>query len=133
MSHDPVVIVSAVRTPMGGFQGVFANQTAPMLGSSAIHAAVQRAGLDPVLIEEVLMGCVLPAGQGQAPTRQAALLAHLPLSAACTTISKVCGSGMKATMMGHDAIVAGSTSIAVVGGMESMTNSPYLLPKARGG
>ena len=124
MSHDPVVIVSAVRTPMGGFQGVFANQTAPMLGSVAINAAVERAGVDPNLIEEVLMGCVLPAGQGQAPTRQAALLANVPLSAACTTISKVCGSGMKAAMIGHDAIVAGSTSIAVVGGMESMTNSP---------
>ncbi len=133
MSHDPVVIVSAVRTPMGGFQGVFANQTAPMLGSVAINAAVERAGVDPSLIGEVLMGCVLPAGQGQAPTRQAALLANVPLSAACTTISKVCGSGMKAAMIGHDAIVAGSTSIAVVGGMESMTNSPYLLPKARGG
>jgi acetyl-CoA C-acetyltransferase len=133
MTHDPVVIVSAARTPMGSFQGVFSGLTAPTLGAVAIKAAIERAGLDANLVEEVLMGCVLPAGLGQAPTRQAALLANLPLHAGCTTISKVCGSGMKATMLGHDGIVANSYAVTVVGGMESMTNSPYLLPKARGG
>lgn len=133
MTHDPVVIVSAARTPMGSFQGVFSGLTAPTLGAAAIKAAVEKAGLDANLVEEVLMGCVLPAGLGQAPTRQAALLANLPLQAGCTTISKVCGSGMKAAMIGHDGIVANSYSVTVVGGMESMTNSPYLLPKARGG
>lgn len=133
MTHDPVVIVSAARTPMGSFQGVFSGLTAPSLGAAAIKAAVEKAGLDVSLVEEVLMGCVLPAGLGQAPTRQAALLANLSLQAGCTTISKVCGSGMKATMIGHDGIVANSYSVTVVGGMESMTNSPYLLPKARGG
>ena len=133
MTHDPVVIVSAARTPMGSFQGMFSGLTAPTLGAVAIKAAVEKAGLDANLVEEVLMGCVLPAGLGQAPTRQAALLANLPLHAGCTTISKVCGSGMKATMLGHDGIVANSYAVTVVGGMESMTNSPYLLPKARGG
>lgn len=133
MTHDPVVIVSAARTPMGSFQGAFSGLTAPTLGAVAIKAAVERACLDANLVEEVLMGCVLPAGLGQAPTRQAALLANLPLHAGCTTISKVCGSGMKATMLGHDGIVANSYAVTVVGGMESMTNSPYLLPKARGG
>ena len=118
---------------MGSFQGVFSGLTAPSLGAAAIKAAVEKAGLDVSLVEEVLMGCVLPAGLGQAPTRQAALLANLSLQAGCTTISKVCGSGMKATMIGHDGIVANSYSVTVVGGMESMTNSPYLLPKARGG
>ena len=133
MTNDPVVIVSAARTPMGSFQGGFSSLSAPVLGSVAIRAALQRAGVDASLIEEVLMGCVLPAGQGQAPTRQAALLADLPLSAGCTTISKVCGSGMKALMLGHDGLVANSYSATIVGGMESMTNAPYLLPKARGG
>ncbi len=133
MTSDPVVIVSAARTPMGSFQGGFAGLTAAELGSVAIRAALQRAGLDAGLIEEVLMGCVLPAGLGQAPTRQAALLAGLPLSAGCTTISKVCGSGMKALMLGHDGLVADSYAITIAGGMESMTNAPYLLPKARGG
>lgn len=118
---------------MGSFQGGFSSLSAPVLGSVAIRAALQRAGVDASLIEEVLMGCVLPAGQGQAPTRQAALLADLPLSAGCTTISKVCGSGMKALMLGHDGLVANSYSATIVGGMESMTNAPYLLPKARGG
>ena len=112
---------------------MFSGLTAPTLGAVAIKAAVEKAGLDANLVEEVLMGCVLPAGLGQAPTRQAALLANLPLHAGCTTISKVCGSGMKATMLGHDGIVANSYAVTVVGGMESMTNSPYLLPKARGG
>ena len=130
---DPIVIVSAARTPMGAFQGAFAGMTAANLGAAAIKAAVERAGVDATLIEEVLMGCVLQAGQGQAPARQAALQAGLPLSAGCATIHKVCGSAMKATMLGHDGIAAGSYGVAVVGGMESMTNAPYLLPKARGG
>ncbi|MFO1346149.1 MAG: acetyl-CoA C-acyltransferase [Rhodocyclaceae bacterium] len=130
---DPIVIVSAARTPMGAFQGAFAGMTAANLGAVAIKAAVERAGVDANLIDEVLMGCVLQAGQGQAPARQAALQAGLPLSAGCATIHKVCGSAMKATMLGHDGIAAGSYNVAVVGGMESMTNAPYLLPKARGG
>ncbi|MBK9445151.1 MAG: acetyl-CoA C-acetyltransferase [Betaproteobacteria bacterium] len=130
---DPIVIVAAARTPMGAFQGAFGSLTAANLGAIAIKAAVERAGLDANLIDEVLMGCVLQAGQGQAPARQAALQAGLPLSAGCATIHKVCGSAMKATMLGHDGIVAGSYGVAVVGGMESMTNAPYLLPKARGG
>jgi len=131
--NDPIVIVSAARTPLGSFQGGFASLTAASLGAVAIRAAVERAGIDVNLVDEVLMGCVLPAGQGQAPARQAALQAGLPLSAGCATINKVCGSAMKATMLGHDGIVAGSCGIAVVGGMESMTNAPYLLPKARSG
>ncbi len=133
MSQDPIVIVSAARTPMGGFQGVFGSLAAPQLGAVAIKAAVERAGISPEQVEEILFGCVLPAGLGQAPVRQAALLAGMPLSAGCAMISKVCGSGMKATMLGHDGILAGSNGIAVVGGMESMSNAPYLLPKARGG
>src|SRR5574337_1504641 len=132
-TSDPVVIVSAARTPMGGFQGDFASLTAPQLGGVAIQAAVERAGLRPEQVEEVLMGCVLPAGIGQAPARQAALNAGLPLSAGCTTISKVCGSGMKATMLAHDLLAAGTNEVMVAGGMESMSNAPYLLPKARGG
>jgi acetyl-CoA C-acetyltransferase len=131
--NDPIVIVSAARTPMGTFQGGFASLTAANLGAEAIKAVIERAGIDADLVDEVLMGCVLPAGQGQAPARQAALQAGLPLSAGCATINKVCGSAMKATMLGHDGILAGSCSIAAVGGMESMTNAPYLLPKARGG
>ncbi len=133
MSQDPIVIVSVARTAMGAFQGSFAGLSAASLGAEAIKAAVARAGIDANLIEEVLMGCVLQAGQGQAPARQAALQAGLPLSVGCTTIHKVCGSAMKATMLGHDGILAGSYGAAVVGGMESMTNAPYLLPKARGG
>ena len=131
--NDPIVIVSAARTAMGAFQGGFSSLTAANLGAEAIKAAVARAGIDANLIEEVLMGCVLQAGQGQAPARQAALQAGLPLSAGCATIHKVCGSAMKATMLGHDGILAGSYGVAVVGGMESMTNAPYLLAKARGG
>ena len=131
--NDPIVIVSAARTPMGAFQGGFAGLTAANLGAVAIKAAVERAGLAANRVEEVLMGCVLQAGQGQAPARQAALQAGLPISAACATIHKVCGSAMKATMLGHDGLLAGSFEVAVVGGMESMTNAPYLLPKARGG
>ncbi|QID16552.1 acetyl-CoA C-acyltransferase [Nitrogeniibacter mangrovi] len=130
---DPVVIVSAARTPMGGFQGDLASLTAPRLGSVAIAAALERAGLSAERIEEVIMGCVLPAGVGQAPARQAALGAGLPLSAGCTTVNKVCGSGMKATMLAHDLLRVGTNDIMVAGGMESMSNAPYLLPKARGG
>ncbi|MBC9072407.1 acetyl-CoA C-acetyltransferase [Thauera sp. CAU 1555] len=130
---DPVVIVSAARTPMGGFQGELASLTAPQLGAAAIRAALERAGLNAEQVQEVIMGCVLPAGLGQAPARQAALGAGLPLSAGCTTINKVCGSGMKATMLAHDLLLAGSNEVMVAGGMESMSNAPYLLPKARGG
>jgi len=132
-SHDPVVIVAATRTPLGGFQGNFASLTAPQLGANAIRAAVHRAGLQPEAVDEVLMGCVLPAGLGQAPARQAALAAGLPVSAGCTTINKVCGSGMKATMLAHDLLLGGSQELIVAGGMESMSNAPYLLPKARSG
>src|SRR5476651_2111426 len=130
---DPVVIVSAVRTPMAAFQGDFATVTAPQLGSVAIRAAVERAGLKPEQIEEAVMGCVLPAGLGQAPARQAALGAGLPLSVGSTTVNKMCGSGMRAAMFAHDMLLAGSADVIVAGGMESMTNAPYLLPKARAG
>jgi acetyl-CoA C-acetyltransferase len=130
---DPVVIVGAARTPMGAFQGELKSVTAPELGAVAIRAAVERAGILLDSVEEVLMGCVLPAGQGQAPARQAGLGAGLKLSAGATTVNKMCGSGMKAAMLAHDGLVAGSMSIAVAGGMESMTNAPYLLDRARGG
>ena len=130
---DPVVIVSAARTPIGGFQGDFASLAAPQLGAVAIRAAVERAGIKPEQVDEVVFGNVLVAGLGQAPVRQAALLAGLPLSVACTAISKVCGSALKAVMVAHDNILAGSYEIGVAGGQESMTNAPYLLPKARGG
>ena len=131
--QDSIVIVGAARTAMGGFQGVFQNVTAPELGAAAIRAAVERAGLIASDIQEVIMGNCLMAGVGQAPARQASIGAGLPLSAGCTTISKMCGSGMKAAMLAHDLITAGSNDIRVAGGMESMTNAPYLLPKARGG
>ena len=130
---DPIVIVSATRTPMGGFQGDFASLSCAQLGSVAIKAAVERAGLKPEQVDEVIMGCVLPAGQGQAPARQASLGAGLPLAAGCTTVNKMCGSGMRAAMYAHDMLLAGSVDVMVAGGMESMTNAPYLLPKARGG
>ncbi len=130
---DPVVIVSVARTPLGAFQGELSGLTGPQLGAVAIKAAVERAGVAPEQVQEVLMGCVLPAGVGQAPARQAALGAGLPLSAGCTTVSKVCGSGMKAAMLAHDLLVAGTNDVMVAGGMESMSNAPYLLPKARGG
>lgn len=133
MKNDPVVIVSAARTPMGGFQGALSGFKAPELGAAAIRAALERASLKPEQVEEVIMGCVLPAGQGQAPARQASLGAGLPLSAGCTTINKMCGSGMKAAMLAHDLLKAGSNDIMVAGGMESMSNAPYLLPKARSG
>ena len=131
--YDPIVIVAATRTPMGGFMGDFASLTCAQLGSVAIKAAVARAGLKPEQIDEVIMGCVLPAGQGQAPARQASLGAGLPLAAGCTTVNKMCGSGMRAAMYAHDMLAAGSVDVMVAGGMESMTNAPYLLPKARGG
>ncbi|MEW6983460.1 acetyl-CoA C-acyltransferase [Colwelliaceae bacterium 6471] len=130
---DPIVVVSAARTPMGGFMGGLSDVTAPSLGATAIKAALKKANLANDQIDEVIMGCVLPAGLKQAPARQAALEAGLELSTVCTTINKVCGSGMKAAMQAHDAIVAGSIDIAIAGGMESMTNAPYLMPKARAG
>ncbi|WP_426139635.1 acetyl-CoA C-acyltransferase [Pseudomonas sp. DWP3-1-2] len=130
---DPVVIVSAVRTPMGGFQGDLKSLTAPQLGAVAIGAAVERAGLASVDVQQVLMGCVLSAGLGQAPARQAALGAGLPTSTLCTTLNKMCGSGMQAAMLGHDMLLAGSADVIVAGGMESMSNAPYLLDRARGG
>jgi acetyl-CoA C-acetyltransferase len=133
MPSDPIVIVSAARTPMGGFQGELKGFAAPELGAAAIRAAVERAKLAPESVEEVIMGCVLPAGQGQAPARQASLGAGLPLAAGCTTVNKMCGSGMKAAMLAHDLLAAGSMDVVVAGGMESMTNAPYLLPKARSG
>jgi acetyl-CoA C-acetyltransferase len=131
--HDPVVIASVARTPIGGFQGDFASLAAPQLGAAAVRAAVERAGLAPQQVEELLLGCVLPAGLGQAPARQAAIQAGLPLATGCATVSKVCGSGMKALMLAHDQLLAGSSQVMVAGGMESMTNAPYLLPGARGG
>ncbi|MBX8606533.1 acetyl-CoA C-acyltransferase [Pseudomonas cichorii] len=131
--HDPVVIVSAARTPMGGFQGDLKSLTAPQLGSAAIRAAVERAGIDPQDIEEVLFGCVLPAGLGQAPARQAALGAGLSASALCTTVNKMCGSGMQTAILAHDLLLAGSASVVIAGGMESMSNAPYLLDRARSG
>src|SRR5512137_2909557 len=133
MLNDPIVIVGAARTPMGGFQGDFASLSASELGAVAIKAALERARVRPEQVEEVIMGCVLPAGQGQAPARQASLKAGIPLAAGCTTINKMCGSAMKAAMLAHDLIVAGSNEIMVAGGMESMSNAPYLMPKARSG
>ncbi|MDI1300317.1 MAG: acetyl-CoA C-acyltransferase [bacterium] len=133
MSTDPVVIVNGARTPMGGFQGALSPVTAPELGAIAIREAVSRAGLKPEDIQEVIMGCVLPAGLKQGPARQAAIDAGIPTSAGATTVNKLCGSGMKATMLAHDLIMAGTNNIMVAGGMESMSNSPYILPKARSG
>ena len=132
-ASDPVVIVGAARTPMGGLQGDFASLAAPQLGAVAIEAAVARAGVARGDIEEVVMGCVLPAGQGQAPARQASRTAGLPDAAGCTTVNKMCGSGMKAAMFAHDMLLAGTNRIMLAGGMESMSNAPYLLPKARAG
>lgn len=133
MSHDPVVIVSAARTAMGGMMGDLSPVPAAKLGAAAIRAAVERAGIAPEDVEEVVMGNVLQAGQGQAPGRQAALAGGLPMSVPCTTINKMCGSGMKAVMQIHDAIAVGSIGIGLAGGMESMSNAPYLLDRARGG
>ncbi|MBV7509951.1 acetyl-CoA C-acyltransferase [Pseudomonas sp. PDM25] len=133
ISNDPIVIVSAVRTPMGGFQGELKSLTAPQLGAAAIRAAVERAGVAPDSVEEVLFGCVLSAGLGQAPARQAALGAGLDKSTRCTTLNKMCGSGMEAAILAHDMLVAGSADVVVAGGMESMSNAPYLLDRARSG
>jgi len=132
-AEDPVVIVGYARTPMGGFQGVFAGTTATQLGSVAVKGAVERSGVAPDMIERIYMGCVLPAGLGQAPARQAALGAGLPLSVEATTVNKMCGSGMQAAIMAYDALAARSVDFAVAGGMESMTNAPYALPKHRAG
>ncbi len=131
--NDPVVIIAAARTPLGAFQGALAGLSAPQLGACALRATLERSTLAPEQIDEVLMGCVLPAGLGQAPARQASLNAGLPLATGCTTISKVCGSGMRAVMFGHDMLLAGSARIVMAGGMESMSNAPYLLARARGG
>ncbi len=130
---DPVVIVGAARTPMGGFQGDFSDATASHLGGAAIRAALERAGVAPDQVNELLMGCVLPAGQGQAPARQAGFAAGLPQDVPATTLNKMCGSGMKTVMVAHDQLLAGNGAVVVAGGMESMTNAPYLLPKMRGG
>ena len=133
ISNDPVVIVSAARTPMGGFQGDFKGLTAPQLGAAAIRAAVERAGVAADGVQEVLFGCVLSAGIGQAPARQAALGAGLDKGTRCTTLNKMCGSGMEAAILGHDRLLAGSADVVVAGGMESMSNAPYLLDRARSG
>ncbi len=130
---DPVVIVGLARTPMGAFQGAFSDVSAPQLGATAIKAALAESGVQAEAVEQAVMGCVLPAGQGQAPARQAAIYAGLGEHVEATTVNKMCGSGMQAVIMAHDAIKAGSIDVAVAGGMESMTNAPYLLPKARGG
>ena len=132
-TSDPVVIAAFARTPMGGFQGALSGARATDLGAAAVRAAVERAGVDPAAIEQIYMGCVLPGGLGQAPARQAALGAGLSLSCEATTVNKMCGSGMQAAILAHDALAAGSADIVVAGGMESMTNAPYLLAKHRGG
>ena len=131
--QDPIVIVGAARTPMGAFQGDFSSLSAHDLGAVAIRAAIERAGIAPESVNEVLFGNCLMAGQGQAPARQAAIKAGLPVSTGAVTLSKMCGSAMKATMIGFDSLIAGSNDVVVAGGMESMTNAPYLVPKARGG
>jgi acetyl-CoA C-acetyltransferase len=133
MSADPIVIASYARTPMGGFQGALAGASAVQLGMTAVKGAVERAGVDPEQIDQIFMGCVLPAGLGQAPARQAALGAGLPTSVAATTVNKMCGSGLQAAILAHDALAACAADVIVAGGMESMTNAPYLLAKHRGG
>ncbi|MGA2342398.1 MAG: acetyl-CoA C-acyltransferase [Steroidobacteraceae bacterium] len=133
MSSDPVVILSARRTPVGAFQGIFAGLTAPQLGSVAVKAALLDSGVEAAEIDEVILGCVLSAGLGQAPARQAALGAGIPAGVPTTTVNKMCGSAMRAIMLASDQILAGSARVAVAGGLESMTNAPYLLPKARAG
>jgi acetyl-CoA C-acetyltransferase len=133
MNKDPIVIVSAVRTPMGGFLGDFKDVTAAQLGAAANRAALERAKVQVDAVDEVIMGCVLQAGQGQAPARQAALGAGLPQGVVCSTVNKMCGSGMKAVMLGHDLLLAGSADVVLAGGMESMSNAPYLLERARTG
>jgi acetyl-CoA C-acetyltransferase len=133
MSKDSVVIIAAKRTPIGDFQGSLASATGVELGAAAIRAAVDAASIDPETVQEVLMGCVLPAGLGQAPARLAAMASGISMGATCSTLNKACGSGMKTTMLAHDMLLAGSADIVVAGGLESMTNAPYLLPGARGG
>jgi len=132
-TNDPIVIVGAARTPMGGFQGDFAPLAASDLGAVAIKAAVERAGIEPADVDKTIFGCVLPAGQGQAPARQASIKAGLPVATGCTTVNKMCGSAMEAMILAHDALVARSADVIVAGGMESMSNAPYLMPKARAG
>ena len=131
--NDPVVIVGAARTPMGAFQGDFSSKTASDLGAVAIAAAVERSGVDPKLVEHVYFGNCLMAGQGQAPARQAAIKGGLPMSTGAVTLSKMCGSAMQSAIFAHDTLMAGSADVVIAGGMESMTNAPYLIPKARGG
>ncbi len=131
--QDPIVITGAARTPIGGFQGAFASLAAPQLGGSAIEAALSQSQVPAECVDEIIMGCVLAAGQGQAPARQAAIGAGLPFSTAASTVNKMCGSGMKAVMIGRDLLAAGSASVVIAGGMESMTSAPYLLDRARGG
>jgi len=133
MTTDPIVILSYARTPMGAFQGALSDATATQLGSAAVSAAVERSGVSPEAIEKIFMGCVLPAGLGQAPARQAALGAGLPQSVEATTVNKVCGSGMQAAIFAHDMLAAGSADVIVAGGMESMSNAPYLMKKHRAG
>ena len=130
---DAIVVVGMARTPLGGLQGVLSDLSASEIGAAAIKAAIERSQLSPDAVDETFMGCVLPAGQGQAPARQASIAAGIPMSTGCTTINKMCGSAMKAVMLGMDAIRAGSSSVVAAGGMESMTNAPYLLSKARAG
>jgi acetyl-CoA C-acetyltransferase len=132
-NSDPVVILSFARTPIGGLQGALADVPATQLGATAVKAAVERAGVNPAEIERLYMGCVLPAGLGQAPARQAAILGGLPKSVQATTVNKVCGSGMQTVIMGAEALGSGAIDLVVAGGMESMTNAPYLLKKHRSG
>ncbi len=132
-ARDPVVILDGARTPMGSFQGELKDITAPVLGAVAIKAALAKSGVKPAQVQEVIMGCVLPAGTGQAPARHAAHGAGIPWDVGCTTVNKMCGSGMKAAMFAHDSIAAGLSDIIVAGGLESMTNAPYLMDKARSG
>ena len=133
MSHDPIVIVGGARTPIGSFQGALSGLTAPELGGAAIGAALDRAGVARGIVDEVIMGCVLPAGQGQAPARQAGFHAGLSENVPATTVNKMCGSGMKAVMLAMDQLRSANADVVVAGGMESMSNAPYLLPKMRGG
>lgn len=133
MNSEPIVVVAAKRTPIGAFQGVLSGATAPDLGAAAIAGAIAETGIDAAAIDQVLMGCVLPAGLGQAPARQAALAGGIPVGTPCTTVNKMCGSGMKTIMLGHDLIRADSAAVVLAGGLESMSNAPYLLPRARGG
>ena len=133
MNKKDVVITGVARTPMGSFQGVLSTMSAPSLGSIAIQAAIKESNLKPEDVDDVIMGCVLPAGMGQAPARQAAIGANIPVSTGATTINKMCGSGMRSAMIANDQIIAGSSNISIAGGIESMSNTPYILPKVRAG